>query len=104
MGMVHWYIGNIYTLHITSEITGTVDAVTKTGSLILAEIRRGELLTQMAVRGRGTETSQTCKKCTNDSSIYLGLPNLFFKKMDNFLGWNVDVGFGQWRKWFIDFS
>ena len=80
---------------VTSEITETVDAVNKTGSLILAEIRRGELITQMAVIGRGTETSQTCKQCTKDSSIYLGLPNLFFKKIDDFLGWNVNVGFRQ---------
>ena len=80
---------------VTSEITETVDAVTKTGLLILAEIRRGELITQMAVTGRGTETSQTCKQCTKDSSIYLGLSNLFFKKIDDFLGWNVNVGFRQ---------
>ena len=50
---------------VTSEITKTVDAVTKTGLLILAEIRRGKLITQMAVTGTGTETSQTCKQCTN---------------------------------------
>ena len=43
---------------VTSEITETVDAVTKTGLLILAEIRRGELITQIAVTGTGTETSQ----------------------------------------------
>ena len=49
---------------VTSEIT--IDAVTKTGLLILAEIRRGELITQMAVTGTGTETSRTCKQCTND--------------------------------------
>ena len=23
--------------------------------------------------------------------------------MDIFLGWNVDVGFWQWKKWFLDF-
>ena len=40
---------------VTSEITETVDAITKTGLLILAEIR-GELITQMAVRGTGKET------------------------------------------------
>ena len=51
---------------VVSEITETVDAVTKTGLLILAEIRRGELITQMAVTGTGTETSRTCKQCTND--------------------------------------
>ena len=51
---------------VTSEITETVDAVTKTGLLILAEIRRGKLITQMAVTGTGTETSRTCKQCTND--------------------------------------
>ena len=49
----------------TSEITKTVDAVTKTGLLILAEIRRGKLITQMTVTGTGTETSRTCKQCTN---------------------------------------
>ena len=51
---------------VTSEITETVDAVTKTGLLILAEIRRGELITQMAVTGTGTEALRTCKQCTND--------------------------------------
>ena len=96
----------IFTLcKVTSEITETVDAVTKTGLLTLAEIRRGELIAQMAVTGTGTETWRTCKQSTNDLWIYLGLQNLcFFKKMDDFLGWNVDVGFRQWRKWFIDFS
>ena len=90
---------------VTSEITETVDAVTKTGLLILAEIRRGELITQMAVTGTGTETSRTCKQCTNDLWIYRGLQNsCFLKKMDHFLGWNVDVGSRQWRKWIIDFS
>ena len=48
----------------TSEITETVDAVTKTGLIILAEIRRGELVTQIAVTGTGT--SRTCKQCTKD--------------------------------------
>ena len=50
----------------TSEITETVDAVTKTGLIILAEIRRGELVTQIAVTGTGTETSRKCKQCTKD--------------------------------------
>ena len=45
---------------VTSEITETVDAVTKTSLRILAEIRRGELITQRAVTGTGTETSRTC--------------------------------------------
>ena len=65
---------------VTWEITETVDAVNKTGLLILAEIRRGELITQMAVTGTGTETSRTCKQCTNDLWIYLGLQNLCFLK------------------------
>ena len=57
----------IFTLcMVTSEITETVDAVTKTELLILAEIRRGELITQMAVTGTGTEALRTCKQCTND--------------------------------------
>ena len=42
---------------VTSEIREPVDALTKIDSLILAEIRRGELITQMAVTGTGTETS-----------------------------------------------
>ena len=46
---------------ITSEITEIVDAETKIGLLILAEIKKGELTMQMAVTGTGTETSQTCK-------------------------------------------
>ena len=76
-----------------------VDAVTKTDLLILAEIRRGELITQIAETGTGTETSRTCKQYKNDLRIYLGLQNLcFLKKLDDFLGWNVDVGSRQWRK------
>ena len=51
-----------FTLYIvTSEITETVDAVTKTGWLVLTEIRRKGLITQMTVTGTGTETSRTCK-------------------------------------------
>ena len=75
---------------VTSEITETVDAVTKTGLLILAEIRRGELITQMAVTGTGTETSRTCKQCTNDLWIYLGLQNLCFLKR-----WTISL-VGMW--------
>ena len=45
---------------VTSEIREPVDTLTKIDSLILAEIRRGELITQMAVTGTGTETSWTC--------------------------------------------
>ena len=46
-----------YTLCIvTLEITETVDADTKIGLLILAEIKRGEITTQMIVTGTGTET------------------------------------------------
>ena len=51
---------------VTSEITETIDAVTKTGLLILVEIRRGVLISQLAVTGTGTETSRTCKQCTDD--------------------------------------
>ena len=51
---------------VTSEITETVDADTKIGLLILAEIKSGELTTQMTVTGTGTETLRTCKHCTND--------------------------------------
>ena len=65
---------------LTSAITETVDALTKTGLLILAGIRKGELISQMAVTGEGTETSRTCKQCTNDLWIYLGLQNLCFLK------------------------
>ena len=61
-------------------MTETVDPVTKTGLLILAEIRRGGLIIQMAVTDTGTETSRTCKQCTNDLWIYLGLQNLCFLK------------------------
>ena len=75
-----------FTLSIaTSAITETVDALTKTGLLILAEIRKGELITQIAVTGLGTETSRTCKQCTNDLWIYLSLQNLcFLKRWTNF--------------------
>ena len=65
---------------VTSEIAETVDAVTKTGWLILTEIRRRGLITQMAVIGTGTETSQTCKQCTNDFWIYWGFQNVCFLK------------------------
>ena len=34
----------------------------------------------MAVAGTGTETSWTCKQCTNDLWIYLGLQNFCFLK------------------------
>ena len=37
---------------VTSETTETVDAVTKIGLLILAEIKREELTTQMVVTYR----------------------------------------------------
>ena len=40
---------------VTLEITETVDADTKIGLLVLAEIKRGELTTQMVVTGTGTE-------------------------------------------------
>ena len=38
----------------------------------MAEIRRGKLITQMAVTGTGTETSRSFDHCTNDLWIYLG--------------------------------
>ena len=62
------YTDNIHTLVVTSEAKETVDTVTKIGLLILAEIKREELTTQMVVTGiyTGTETSQTHKHCTND--------------------------------------
>ena len=41
---------------VTSEITETVDANTKTDLLILTESKRGELTTQMAVTGTGIGT------------------------------------------------
>ena len=70
---------------VTSEITETVDGVTKIGLLILTGIKRGELSTQMAVTGRGTETSRTGKDCTNDLWIYLGLQNVCFLKRWTFI-------------------
>ena len=51
---------------VTSEITETVDAETKIGLPILAEIKRGDLTTQIAAIGTGRETSRTCKQCAND--------------------------------------
>ena len=51
---------------VTSETVETVNEKTKTGLLILAEIKRGELTTQMAITGTGAETLRTCKHCTND--------------------------------------
>ena len=44
---------------VTSKISETVDAETKVGLLILTEVKQGELTTQMAVTGTGTETSRT---------------------------------------------
>ena len=49
---------------VTSEITETVGGVAKTGLLILAEIRSGELITQMAV------TSRLHKPVNNAQMIY----------------------------------
>ena len=93
--VLHWFLltdlqmGTLVTFTlciVTSEITETVDAVTKTGLLILAEIRRGELTTQMAVAGTGTETSRKCKQCTDHLWIYLGLQKLcFLKRLTFFL-------------------
>ena len=81
---VHWYPFTLWI--VTSEITATIDAVTKIGLLILAEIKREELTTQMAVTCTGTETSSTCKHYTNDFWIYLGLQNFrFLKKWTFFL-------------------
>ena len=51
---------------VTSELSEIVHADTRTGLLIMAEIKRGEQTTQMAVTGTGTETLRTCKHCTND--------------------------------------
>ena len=65
---------------VTSETIGTVDAETKIGLLILAEIKRGDLTTQIAAIGTGRETSRTCKQCANDLWIYLGLQNFWFLK------------------------
>ena len=60
----------------------------------MAEIRRGELTIQMAVTGTGTETSQTCKNVQMIYEYTQGLAKLvLFKMMEDFLGWNVDVGF-----------
>ena len=48
----------------------------------------------MAVTGTGTETSQTCKNVQMIYEYTQGLAKLvLFKMMDDFLGWNVDVGF-----------
>ena len=65
----NWYTGNIQYIHFAQQhhdITETVDAVTKISLLILAEIKKGELTTEMVVTGTGTETSRTCKHCPND--------------------------------------
>ena len=51
--------GNIYTLHGNIRNTETVNAVTKIGLLLLAEIKMEELATQEL-------TSRTCKHCTKD--------------------------------------
>ena len=53
----------------------------------MAEIREEELITQMAVTGTVTET---CKKCTDDLWIYLGLQNLCFLKR-----WTISL-VGMW--------
>ena len=50
---------------VTSEISETVHEETKIGLLILAEIKKGILITQI-VTSTGTETSRTCKHCTAD--------------------------------------
>ena len=85
--VLHWFLqtdlqtGTLVTFTfciVTSGTTETVDPVTKSGLLILAEIRRGDRITQMAVTGRDTETSRTYKQCTNDLRIYLCLQNCVF--------------------------
>ena len=87
---------------VTSEITETVGGVAKTGLQILAEIRSGELITQMAVTGTGPETTPTCKQCLMN---ILRLTKICVVLQDGWFSWlNVGVGFQQWRKWFIDFS
>ena len=53
----------------------------------MAEIREEELITQMAVTGTVTET---CKQCTDDLWIYLGLQNLCFLKR-----WTISL-VGMW--------
>ena len=50
---------------VKSGIAEIVDAETKIDLLILAEIKRGELTTQMLGTGTGAETSRTCKQFTN---------------------------------------
>ena len=65
---------------VTSEISETAHEETKIGLLILAEIKKGILITQIAVTGTGTETSRTCKNCTADLWIDLGLQNVYFLK------------------------
>ena len=52
---------------VAPEIPEIVDAETKIGSLILTDTKSKELTIQMAVTGRGTETLQKCKQCTNHS-------------------------------------
>ena len=44
----------------------------------------------MAVIGTGTETSRTCKQCTNDFWIYWGFQNVCFLKR-----WTISL-VGMW--------
>lgn len=58
----HRYTGNIYIL--ISHITGFVDSETNMCLLMLAEIKRRELTTEIAVTG--TVASRTCKQCKSN--------------------------------------
>ena len=64
-----------------SEITETVEAETKIGLLMLAEIKSVELTTQMAVTSTGRKTSRTCKQFMD----IIRLTKLMFFKMMNVL-------------------
>ena len=47
-------------------MTELVDVETKINLLILTELKRDELTTQMAVTVTSIATSRTCKQCAND--------------------------------------
>ena len=51
---------------VTSEMTELVDVETKINLLIVTELKRDELTTQVAVTVTGTATSRTCKQCANN--------------------------------------
>ena len=55
----------------------------------------------MAVTCTCTEFSGTCKQFMDILKL---TKHMFFQIMVVLFGWNVDIGFWSWGKWFLYFS